>query len=70
MLPISTVSVEALHQNLINSYRGSGRSASSVIIWIDEWELSQKSYICLVGRSRMGVERNSKRKEKHWTQHL
>lgn len=70
MLPISTASVEASCQNLISSYRGPGRSAQSVIIWMDEWELSQKSYICLVGRSRVGVERRSKGKEKHGTQHL
>lgn len=39
------------------------RNASRVIIWIDKRDLFQKSYISLVGKSKMGVERSSKKTE-------
>lgn len=64
MLPISTVTVKAFIKKLINSWRSSvRRNASRVIIWIDKRDLFQKSYISLVGKSKMGVERSSNKTE-------
>lgn len=64
MLPISTVTIKAFIKKLINSWRSSvRRSASCVIVWIDTWDLFQKSYISLVGKSKMGVEMSSKKTE-------